>query len=262
MLKKLMILTGLLLLIPMATVFAGIEWQSKTATSTGEKQNIMLVHAYAQDGNVKQEFVKGMSNPLMKEGSYMLFLKGSSIIYLVNPKEKTYSEFPLDAMMQMAGSMMQMTITNAKVDVKQLPAEKILNYACNHARIESSYDMEMKMMGFQIKNHTEQSNEMWGTTAIADKELSPLFKSMNLKTGMKELDALIEKQVSVIKDLGFPIKSVMVTKTTDQKGKVTTITAETTVSEIVTKSLSASLFEIPKDYEKTSLLPTMPPVRK
>lgn len=191
-------------------------------------------------------------------------MKGNSTIYLVNPKDKTYAELPLDALMQMAGSMMQMTVSNSKVDVKQLPAEKVLNYECNHIKVDASYDMEMKMMGFQIKNHTEMTHELWGATGIPEKEISPLYKNMNFKTGMKDLDALIEKQMAALKDIGFPVKSVMVNKSTDQQGKTTTMTTETKVTDISVKNVEEGLFKIPPDYEKTSFMPQIPnmPMKK
>lgn len=259
MLKRMTILIGLLLLMHMGNVFAGLEWQGKTvSTMAGQKQNSMEMHGYAQNGNVREDFVKGSPNPMFKEGSYFLFLKGNPTIYLVNPKDKTYAEMPLDAIMQMAGSMMQMTVSNSKVDVKQLAPAKVLNYECNHIKMDASYDMEMKMMGFQVKNHTEMTHELWGATGIPEKEISPLYKSMNFKTGMKDLDVLIEKQMAVIKDLGFPVKSVMVNKTTDQQGKTNTMTAETNVTDISVKDVNEELFKIPSDYQKTSFMPQMP----
>lgn len=73
MLKRMIVLIGLLLLIHMGNAFAGLEWQGKTVSNMGQKQNIMEIHGYAQSGNVREDFVKGSPNQMFKEGSYFLF---------------------------------------------------------------------------------------------------------------------------------------------------------------------------------------------
>src|SRR4030042_3453839 len=204
MLKKVNLLLVLLIFIYVSAASAGLVWKSNIVSKTDGKAATIEAKYYAQDGNVRQEFVKGTMIPFAKEGSYILYKKDVQTMYIVNPAEKTYMELPLDAL---GGMMSQfMTIDVEKVKVTKLEAETVLTYKCNHIKIETSYAMKSEMV--KMESRVEQTQEVWGTFSIPTEELSAMFLNQSFKTGIKDLDEAIAKQMSAIKDVGFPIKTI------------------------------------------------------
>lgn len=263
--KKFFICLLVLTIVQSYFVLAGLEWHAKIVNMRGEKEDIGNVHLYAQSGNVREEFTKGRVNPLAKEGSYFLYKSEGNMVYLVNPKDKTYAEFPMELMLQSMTSsqMMQITISNAKVDVKKLATETIGSYKCEHIMINSSYDMKMKVMFMSMEHHIEQVNELWLTKDVPINEISDNYFQKSFKTGLKDLDDLIKKYQDVIGDKGFMMKSILDNKTTDLKTKKTEHTImEIDTYDVQSKKLDSSLFEIPANYNKVELFPTELPFGK
>jgi len=254
-----------LIILQCCYALAGLEWQMKSVIKKGEKEATGVIHLYAQNGNVREEFTEGRSSPLAKEGSYFLYKSEGNLIYLVNPKDKTYMEMPLEQMLQMLGTVQMMTIqlSNVKVNVTKLPPEKIDNYQCNHIRLDTSYDMNLKIMFMSVKQHIEQSHEIWGTKQIPIDELAATFKDKAFRLGMKDVDELIEKYKNILEDVGFIIKSVIDQTTTDLKSNKTEHSVtETTTYNIESKKLSNDLFIIPANYKKQELFPSNFPGKK
>lgn len=255
----------ILIFVQCCFVLAGLEWQMKFVNKKGKKDVIGEIHLYAQNGNVREEFIKGTTNPLAKEGGYFLYKSEGNTVYFVNPKDKTYAEFPLELMLQSlaASQMMEINISNAKVEVSKLPNETIDSYKCNHLVLNSSYDMKMKIMFMSMEHHIEQIHELWMTKDIAVNEISSVYLDKSFKTGLKGVDELTEKYKDILKDRGFIIKSVMDQKTTDLKtNKTEHSIVEMTAYNIQTKNLDNSLFEIPANYKKIELIPTNLPFGK
>lgn len=254
------VLTGLLLLA--VPVFAGIEWQTKTTTDARGATTTIIMQVYARSGIVRQEFIEaGGKNPLMDKGMYWLFKGDSSKIYIVKPDDKTYVAVNFDSMMHFAGAMskmMQTTITNPTVTVKELAPEMVGSYLCKHILISSSYDMEMKIMGMNVRSRVESNREIWATGAVSMQDLARAYKIHEFKTGNSELDKLVILQMEKYKDVGFLLKSKTVTATTRNE-KTDTSTTEMEVSNIVSHPLNADLFTIPADYTESDISGMMNP---
>ena len=255
MLKKSLLMAAVVLAIQAAGLFAGVEWQSKITDTVKGKAKITLVHTYAQAGNVRQDFVdvKTDANPFMKEGSYWLYKGESDKVMVVDSQEKTYMEVPLESLTQMAGAMGQivkMTITEPKVEAVAKGKETVAGYECDHLQINSSYKMETKIAFMKMQTAVEQSQELWATKAIDIKELAASFKRKSFRTGFTDLDVLMEKQMQAYKDLGFTVKSITTTKNTDNKGKSEVNVQQMDVTEVTSKNLDASLFEIPAGFTR------------
>jgi len=252
-----------LLLLAANLAFAGLEWQATTVSKTGGETDTTITHAYAQDGNVREEFVsvpKGTKG-LNKQGSWWLYRGDSNTIYIVDPEEKAYTAVNFDSILQLTGAMsqlVQMKITNLKVEVTELPDEAVAGYQCKHIMITTSYDMEMKVMIMKVKQHSEQTREIWGTKDVALKDMAMAFNRKAFRTGMAGLDTLIQIQMEPYKEIGFFLKSITTDKTVDQKGKESIRTSATTMSDLSTKPLSDQLFKIPDGYKKISLTPPGP----
>jgi hypothetical protein len=85
-------------------------------------------------------------------------------------------------------------------------------------------------------------------------EMGEAFRYRDFKTGMEDLDNLIEKQMKAEANLGFPLKTISVTTSIDKKGnskEKSRMTQE--VLSLSTRNLSASTFEIPADFKKTGM---------
>jgi hypothetical protein len=251
--KKVLFMTGIFCLMLFMSALAGVDWQSKLTNTVKGKPQISLVHTCAQGGNVRQEFVdvKSDNNPYMKKGTYWLYKGDSDKIIVVNPKEKTYMEVPLQSILQAAaslGQIVKMTITEPKVEVISKDKETVSGYDCNHVQVNSSYKMETKIAFMKMQTAVEQNQEIWATNDIDMKEMAATFKDKSFKSGFTELDALMEKQMQPFKNIGFVIKSITTQKNSDNKGKIETSVSQMDVTEVSTKDLDNSLFQIPPDY--------------
>jgi hypothetical protein len=261
MLRKVIWSAGIAILFQALTVFGGVEWQAKIVSKEKGKETITVIHAYAQGGNVREEFVQVPKdhNPMQAEGSYWLYKSASEMIYIVNPKEKTYMELSVQNLAQMGGAVSQvvkMTVSNPVVNVTPLTAEVVSSYACDHMRISSSYDLETKIAIMKTKSHIEHVQELWATEAVQMKDLAGSFQSKSVQTGISDLDALIQKQMVSQKNMGFIIRSLTTQKTANQKGQTETTVTEMNAYDISTKTLNNDLFKIPDGYQKKDMAQT------
>lgn len=76
-------------------------------------------------------------------------------------------------------------------------------------------------------------------------------KSNPLSLGIEGLDEFIEKEMSKVAD-GFPLKTVAVTKTT-QQGQTSTTTSTTEVTGVERKDVDEAIFTIPPDYTQVEM---------
>lgn len=256
-LKRIFILRFLFLLVLQAgLVFSGIEWQAKNITKTGDKEeNVFLSLCYAQNGNVREEFVETgkKSDPFRKKGGYWIYRSGTETITIVDPEEKTYMEIDMNKILQIGGAVakfIKMSITNPTVEVEKLGSENFGQYKCNHILIKSSYDIETKIAILKTKSHVEETKELWATEDIPSMEVAGGFQKKSFKTGIDELDTLIEKEMKAQKDLGFVIKSITTQKNINKKGKTETTVMEMTVSNVTFKNLPEEIFKVPAGYKK------------
>jgi hypothetical protein len=253
---KIRIFVIVIILIQPFLMFAGIEWQAQTVSSTdGKDSTTMMMKGSAQNGNVREEItdVKGKGNGAIKKGSYYLFKGTSKNIIIVDPSEKSYMELPMEDMMNMAGQVMNITVSNAKATTTKLADEFVNGYPCQHYKITSSYDMETKVLFMTTKAHVEQIQEIWGTDKIAAKDLAGIYKNRALVTGNKELDKLVSDQAAAYKNVSFILKMVSDQKSTDESKNTSVTKSEMTISKIEQKNIADNLFVVPADYKKTEI---------
>ncbi len=255
--KKISLLLIVSLLLT-CTIFAGVQWTSTiTAKSTDKKANNQIISVVsAEKGNLKQAFtsVPSKSMVYIKEG-YWLYKVDKYLIYIVNDKEKTYMALSLDDLLQMAGmfgQMVKMEVTDQSVNTEVLPAETVLGFSCNHIRITSDYTMKVKIVFIKKTMTIHEVKEIWATPEMTGlNEINKSFLKKNFKTGIADLDALIQKQIAQQKNLGFPLKTITQQIQKGKKGKVeveSTTTME--VTDIKAASFPASFFEIPAGYKE------------
>lgn len=254
--KRIALLWLLIILLQASLVFGGIEWQAKTVSKIGEKEETyFLSHCYAQGGKVREEFVEigNKSDPSHKRGGYWIYRSGTETVIIVDPEEKTYMEIDMGKILQTSGviaKLIKFTITNPKVEVTKTEAEIVGNYKCNKFLIKTSYDVETKIAIIKTKTHVEEIKEIWATDDIPSIEIAGGFSNKSFKTGFEDLDILIQKEMQAQKDIGFVLKSITTQNNTDKKGKTQTTITEMNVTDIALKNLSEDLFKVPAGYKK------------
>lgn len=244
---------------------AAIRYTSTTESSTegAGKPIRMVVEGQVDGAKVRVDF-KESNNPLMGKGTYIVSSDGGKNLFLVNPKEKVYSRFDVDALAQFAGGMMnamggmvKMELSSPKVEkLKDEAGVELLGLPTRHVETRSTYGMSVKIFGMKQETLTESVQAVWSTTALADLGLGVWLRKEPPATGNEELDGLMRAEWGKVE--GFPLKmEIRSTSTDKKKGKATksTTTMEVTKLESGLPAPPASTFEVPKGYEEQPLTP-------
>jgi hypothetical protein len=244
-----------------APLEAGIEYRART-WQEGEQKNKQAETSVkaSVDGDKAKIVFEDSGNPSMPAGSYLLTTDGGETIYLVRPQDKTYGEFDLEAVMQLLNAFGESGMIDIQIDNPQLvklatgPGKSVAGVDAKHARYGMSYEMRMKIIGIKKTQTVETVQDIWYTDAMEDAGLSVWVRKKLPKTGT-DLDELIALEASKIK--GFPLETVETMTTTGKKGKQTTTTTHTLVSDLRQGvSFSGDTFVIPDDYTPVDMMPT------
>jgi hypothetical protein len=259
MMKRVVTIIGLCLVCAMPAL-AGIHYKSRSHQEGkgASKQMDMTVEGWVDGDNAKILFTES-KNDLMGKGSYLVTTDGGKILYLVDPKEKTYTEWDLNAMMNMLGTVMESMGGMIQMEFSDPEVEKLLEESggtllglpTTHYRYRTAYDMEMKIMGMKRSQSFETLQDIWSTEDLADPALGVWLKRDPPSMGNVGIEKVIEAEMSKMK--GFPLKTVQETITTGQKGKQQTTTTTTEVYELNQTTISPDTFEIPADYERREM---------
>jgi hypothetical protein len=257
--KRRIALTVAAALVAAAPLFAGVVYSAKTTGegAKGAEMQSSTVRGWVSEGNARVLF-ESSENPMTESGSYLVTRDGGQTIYLVNPDDKTYAKWDLEAMMQLATGAMKMVnlkITDPKVEkLGEGPGEPILGVPTTHYKFRTTYGMQMKFFGMSQSNTIVQDEEIWSGPSLLDAGFGIWLRKSPPKTGDKDFDALMKSEMQ--KMSGFPLKRLTVTTTTDKKGKQETTRTLMEVTEMKVQPVPDSTFEIPSDYRETELLPT------
>lgn len=249
---------------------AGIRYKAvtKTEVDSGRGNSTVEVEGWVSGDNAKVVFLQSGGNPITKKGAYMLTKNGGKTLYLVDPEEKTYSEFDLSALlgtmgavMNGMGPMLKIQFTDPKVEkISEGDGGALLGLPTKHSKHKTSYSMTVKVFGMGNASDVVQEQDVWTTTALADAGLGVWLRAEPPKTGNTEFDKLLASETG--RYSGFPLKMTTVSTTTQKKGNKQQVTRQTMeVTQIDTKaSVPDSTFEIPAGYEETQLeMPTALP---
>jgi hypothetical protein len=243
---------------------AGIHYQATTTTEDASgKSGKIQVEGWVSGDKAKVEF-KDSNNPMAHAGTYLLTKDGGKTLYLVNPEEKTYAQWDLQAILGLAGSVLQSMGPLLKFEFSDPKVEKLLeedggNVAgqpTRHTRFRTSYSMKMKVFGLGNSADTVSEQDIWATTRLQDMGLGIWLRADPPHTGNEQFDKLIAAERDKV--TGFPLKTVTTTTTTQKKGKQSVTRQVMEVTQLQTQSVPDSSFEIPAGYEETQMLPTRP----
>ena len=245
-----------------AAAQAGIYYEATTRTEgdTRGAAMTMAVKAWVSGEQAKVEFTQS-DNPFMAQGNYLLTTDGGKTLYLVNPSEKTYTQWDLEKMMGMAGGMMKMArgimhMTFSDPKVEKLGEEDggtLLGMPTTHYTYRTSYSVETKILGMRHKSDMVNTENIWATDAMSEAALGVWLRKTPPKTGDEQLDKLVAAEVGKIK--GFPLKQVTVATTTDSKGKTATNTTTMEVTALEKQAMPDGTFVLPAGYRETQMVP-------
>jgi len=259
MMKRVFTIIGLCLVCALPAL-AGIHYKSRSYQEGkgASKQMDMTVEGWVDGDNAKIVFTES-KNDLMGKDSYLVTTDGGKILYLVDPKEKTYTEWDLNAMMNMLGTVMESMGGMLQMEFSDPEVEKLLEESggmivgmpTTHYRYRTAYNMDMKIMGMKRSQSFETVQDIWSTEEVADPALGVWLKRDPPTMGNSGLEKVISAEMSKMK--GFPLKTIQQTVTTGQKGKQQTTTTTTEVYELDQTTISLEIFEIPADYERREM---------
>lgn len=227
----------------------------------------MHVKGWVDGDNTRVEFYSGEKNSLFADGNYLVTTDGGETVYLVNPKDKTYGEFDMEqmmammgqamAMMEQMGGMFKMEFENVRNEkVLEEPGGSLLGRSTTHYRFNSGYTMSIKMMGMKQQTTVDSVQDIWATSDFDARGFGVWLRpDRNMKTGNEEFDKLINTELGKLE--GFPLKTVVVSTTTNKKGKSTQQTYTNEVTVLREESIPGSTFEWPSDYTETEIIPDM-----
>lgn len=249
--KRIVSLAALLLLTA-ATLSAGLRYEFSNVTA-GKGGAKMVGTAQVEGKNMRMDFTEG-DKMLFQNGSVVLSHDGGKTLIITNPEEKTYFEMDLEEMLGAMGNMMkamggmfQMSFDNMTAEVVSSgDGGMVEGYPTTRSVIRTAYDMNMKIMGMKSSSHIESTTEVWATEKLGA-EYATFVQQKGLKTGMKDIDKLIEAQSIGVK--GFPLKQIVTMKTTQGK-KTDSSTTTMTVTKLEKVNVPDSAFAIPAGYEK------------
>ncbi len=248
---------------------AGIHYKSATKTwSEGDRANgrnsDIQAEGWVAGEKAKVVFVESNGNPVAQQGTYILTKDGGKTLYLVNPQDKTYAQWDLQGMLGVAGAVMNGMGPLLKIQFSDPRTEKlseedgglVAGVPTRHYKYRTSYTMTVKVLGMGNTANVVSEHDIWATTKATDAGLGVWLRAEPAHTGNKEFDKLLTSAAP--KFQGFPLKTVIVSTSTQQKGNKQTITHTTMeVTQFDTgASVPASTFEIPAGYKETQIAPT------
>jgi len=237
---------------------AAVHYKADTVTS-GPQDSSTSVEAWVDGESAKVLFLDS-DQPMLGKNEYLLTTDGGKTLYLVNPKEKTYMQWDIEAMLKTFGSVMESMKGMVNLDfsdpqVEKLadePGETILGHSTTHSKYRTTYTTSIKVMGMKRSSTTESVQDLWTTNDYDDPAFGIWLRTEPPSTGIEGLDKLIQSSMDQVK--GLPLKSVVVSTTTGQKGKrETTTRTETNVTLLEETSVPASTYEIPAGYTEQQM---------
>ncbi len=200
------------------------------------------------------------NNVFGSKGSYFLVVDGGKKMLLVDPKQKSYLEWDMQNMMagmakmvNAIGGLVKMEMSDIHIDAKEMgPGPAIQGYPTHHVQVTQKYTISTKMFGKSSKSANDVTSDYYfapGLHALVNPFVQnsntwvnsfDMFNNADYKSQMASVRAKLQ---------GVPIKTVVTTIATDEKGKSQTSTVTTEMVNFKNIDVSASTFAIPAGYQ-------------
>jgi hypothetical protein len=244
--------------------FAGIHYKATTTVQdAASKSNQIQVEGWVSGDNAKVAFLQSGGNPVAQEGTYMVTKDGGRTLFLVNPEEKTYAKWDVQAMLGTLGAVMNGMGPLLKIQFSEPKVEKLAEgdggtvqgLPTRHYKYRTSYNMTVKVLGMGNSSDVVTEQDVWTTSKLQDAGLSVWLRAEPPRTGNTEFDKLLTSEAYQLQ--GFPLKTVTVSTSTSKKGQTQTTRSTMEVTQLdANATIPGSAFEIPAGYQETQMLPT------
>lgn len=238
---------------------AAMYFESVTTTAGQQGEQVLRTKSWVEGDNAKIVFAES-DNPLMTEGGYLLTNDGGRTLYLVDPEEKTISEWNVEALlgafgtvMQGMGPLLKINVSDPKVEkLADEPGEPILGRSTHHYRFRTTYTMEMRVMGMGQSSAVDTVVDTWTTTQLSDPGFGAWLRRDPPRTGIADLDKLVDAEIA--KGIaGVPLRMRTVSTSRDKKGRETVTTTTMEVTTIREEAAPAGAFAMPSGYERVEM---------
>lgn len=251
---------AIIALLAAAPAAAGIRYKASTRTQDAAGRGMDMVVEGQVEGQQARVDIKESDNPLIAAGAYLLTKDGGRVIYLVDPAEKTYAQYDVQALLGAAGSVLASMGPLLKFEVSEPKVEKlaeedggtVAGLPTRHYRFRTSYAMKVRVLGIGQATNVVTEQDIWSTDKFQDPGLSVWLRASSPRTGNEQLDRLVAAETGKVQ--GFPLKTVAVSTSTNKKGKESVSRVTTEVTELKTGvAVADGAFEIPAGYEETEI---------
>jgi Domain of unknown function (DUF4412) len=249
-----------------AALAEGFYYEATTVDQleNGKERSRSQVHAWIDGPAAKIEF-REQKGTMFKPGSYLLTKDAGRTLYLVDPKEKAYSKWDLEAMLASTFALIEGMGPLLNIDFSNASSKKLgeddggslLGHPTRRYEWQSGYDMKMSILGMKRQYHIDATQEFWSTTDVDAEGFRVWLRPDRSRTGNSGLDEILSSEVAKVQ--GFPLKSITRSTMTTGKGKQQKSTSTMEVTTLREESVPASSFELPEGYEERPFLPGMPP---
>jgi hypothetical protein len=262
-----LVLAAAAALLPLAAAHAeGYYYEATTVDQleNGKERSRIQVRGWIDGAAAKVEFAD-QKGTMFKAGSYLLTKDGGRTLFLVDPKEKAYSRWDVEAMLASMFALIESTGPLLDLDFSNATSKKlaeddggtVLEYPTRHYQWQSAYDMRLSVLGMKRQYHVESVQDFWSTDQLAAEGFKVWLRPDRTRTGNEGLDEMLSGEMSKVQ--GFPLKMVTKSTLTTGKGKQQNSTSTMQVTTLRPESVEASVFELPAGFEERPFLPGMPP---
>jgi hypothetical protein len=235
----------------------------QTAQTRGTDKIMMRGRGTFAGGDGRIDILETMSpaGTFGSAGSYFLVREGGKKMLMVDPTNKQYMEWDManmlagmSKMVNAVGGLMKFEMSDIKIDSHNLGAgETLQGYPTVHYQMTENYTMNIKIFGRGSKTHTETTADYYFAPRLkglsnpfmsnsrAMAQSFDMFNNPDYKTQMAAAMAKI--------DFGVPVKMVMHTVSTDDKGKQQTSIVTSEMVNFKNIDIPRSTFAIPDDYK-------------
>ena len=144
---------------------------------------------------------------MFKPGSYLLTKDAGRTLYLVDPKEKAYSRWDLEAMLATTFALIEGTGPLLDLEFSNASSKKLgeddggtlLGYPTRHYQWQSAHDMKLSVLGMKRQYHIESVQDFWSTDQLGAEGFKVWLRPDRTRTGNSGLDELLTSEMATVR---------------------------------------------------------------
>ena len=233
-------------------VAAGVYFSAVTTSAgrQGAASATASVRGWVQGEKARVEYTQS-PNPLLKAGRFLLTLDGGRSIYLVDPSERTFSQWDAAAAVW---SSVQPAAAIAGARIEKLGEEdggELLGVPTRHIRYRIGAASGGATAAARPAAGVVVEEDLWVAPELAEAALGVWLQADAPASGSDAAgtpEAAADERCRT-----FPLKRVAVTTTTGRNGLQTVVTTTTTVTELSVEDVSPGTFTMGSGFREKPL---------